>query len=820
MRRIVPFIFFAAPVLADTARVTTVFNRDFRFAFGSNPGAAAPGFDDASWSRTILPHSFSIPYFRSPRFPVGEGWYRKHFTVGETRGRRYRLEFEAAFQVCDVYVNGRRAGGHEGGYTGFAVDLTPYLKTGDNVIAVRVDNFWRGDLPPRAGEHVFSGGLYRDVRLVETGPANIAFNGIRVTTPEVSEARATVLVNVATDAPAGASASVEILDASGTVVGKGVPGTPVVLDKPRLWSPDTPALYTARVTLANGGAIDDIATVRFGVRSFRFDKDKGFFLNGKHLWLRGVNRHQDQAGWGDAVADTAHYRDAKMLKDAGFNFVRGSHYPHDPAFLDACDELGLLVWSENTFWGIGGFSKKDNGTWSCSAYPNDPKYKAGFETNDRRLLAEMIAERINHPSIVVWSMSNEPFFTDKSVMVEAKAHMRDLIDDTHRLDPTRPAGIGGAQREGFDKIGDVTGYNGDGARFPNPGRPSLVAEYGSRIEDRPGTFAPFFTDGTDKPLEWRSGVAIWCGFHHGSIAGSMGRMGIIDYFRLPLRQYWWYRENYAGVPHPAWPVTGRPVAMKLTADRTALTSDGTSDAQVVVTLVDAAGNTVSSAPDVTLDIVSGPGELPTGPSITFRHGTDIDIRDGMAAIAFRSTHAGRTILRARSAGLPDATITFTTTGDDPWRPEYAADWRKPRPYEPGAVRVMKRTVIDNIGASRPTRASSSRDDAHSPDKANDGDAATAWIAAPSTDPAVWRLDLENFYKTDTVTVTFADSAIRDVTLRISDDGEHWTDIAVATGAKGVVTLRPAAGAHGRFVRLDFRGEPPAVSEIVVSGVAD
>ena len=122
-------------------RKCAIFNNDFRFALGEIPDAKSPGFDDSRWSHTGLPRSFAIPYFRSPHFPVGEGWYRKHFSMPRLdAARRVRLDFEAAFQDCDVFLNGRRVGGHQGGYTGFSVDLTPALRVGDNVLAVRVDN--------------------------------------------------------------------------------------------------------------------------------------------------------------------------------------------------------------------------------------------------------------------------------------------------------------------------------------------------------------------------------------------------------------------------------------------------------------------------------------------------------------------------------------------------------------------------------------------------------------------------------------------------------------------------------------------------------
>lgn len=826
-----------APLLAD--RVESNFNRDFRFSLGEHPEAKSPDFNDAAWDRTGLPHSFSIPYFRSPHFLVGEGWYRKHFTVDDIKGRRFRLDFEAVFQVCEVFVNGRRAGGHEGGYTGFSVNLTPYLKHGDNVVAIRVDNKWRADLPPRAGEHVFSGGIYRDVKLVETDEVSIPRNGLKVTTPEVSRDLSNIRVTLNTY-NAGKNRRTlkvitEVTTPGGAVISRGekplqseagaentIIEDQLQIRNPLLWSPESPYLYSARVSLMEEGKTIDTASVRFGIRTLRFDKDKGFFLNGKHLWLRGANRHQDQAGWGDAVANTAHYRDAKLLKEAGFNFVRGSHYPHDPAFLDACDELGLLVWSENTFWGIGGFSQKDDGTWICSAYPVNPKDQPGFEANNRRLLAEMIDDLGNHPSIIVWSMSNEPFFTASSAMAKAKNHMRDLIDDTHRLDPSRPAGVGGAQRAGFDKIGDIIGYNGDGANFPKPDRPSLVAEYGSHIDNRPGVYDPIRGDTKGLKPEWRAGEALWCGFHHGSVAGDMGRMGMIDYFRLPLRQWYWYRNEYAGIAPPEWPKAGKPVALSLSADRVMLTNDGTQDAQIVVSVLGADGKRVSAAPEVKLEIVSGPGELPTGPAITFKNNTDIDIRDGLAAIAFRSWHAGKTVLRATSPGLAPAEITLTTTGEPSWLPGYAAEWQKPRDYRAKPVSAEARKESrDNLAFIRPARVSS-QESKNPADAANDGDPTTRWCAATGALPAFWQVDLENFYTVEKVALHLEKSGDYRYRIETSEDNEHWKSVAEISGEAPATRTHAIAGkTRVRFLRITFTGTPsdawPSLREVKVSG---
>jgi beta-galactosidase/beta-glucuronidase len=183
----------------------------------------------------------------------------------------------------------------------------------------------------------------------------------------------------------------------------------------------------------------------------------------------------------------------------------------------------------------------------------------------------MIRINRNHPSIVVWGMDNEVYFTKKETMPQVRRLLKDMVALSHQLDPTRPASIDGAQRGEIDKLGDVVGYNGDGASlYPNPGIPNFIGEYGSTMSDRPGDYAPGWDDlpntpGADKTKEgswrlpWRSGEAIWAGFDHGSIAGKrFGGMGVIDYFRLPKRQYYWYRNAYAHVAPPGGPWRARP----------------------------------------------------------------------------------------------------------------------------------------------------------------------------------------------------------------------------------------------------------------------
>ena len=845
--------FGAAPLAAEPPRQTINFNREWKFLLGDHPEARASEMADESWDDVGLPHSFSIPYFASPRFYVGIGWYRKHFDVpAHWSKKRLFLEFDGAFQEAEIFVNGRRVGEHVGGYTGFSLDITAAAKTGANVVAVRLDNRWNPRLAPRAGEHVFSGGIYRDVRLVATAPLHIAWYGTFVTTPVVSKTSGTV--NVKTEIRNDSAATktcvltTVVLDPAGKAVARlsstqSVPaGTTVTfsqttdpIPRPKLWHPDHPALYETVSEVHDGDAIVDRTETTFGFRWLAWTADRGFFLNGTHHYFKGANAHQDHAGWGDAVADSGLYRDVRLVKEAGFDFIRGSHYPHAPAFADACDRLGVLFWSENSFWGTAGFKNP----WGSSAYPPEPQDRPGFEQSVKDSLRDMIRIHRNHPSVIAWSMDNEVFFTDETTLPAVRRFLKELVAYSHELDPTRPAAIGGCQRGDLDKLGDIAGYNGDGARlFVNPGIPSVVTEYGSTMTDRPGPYAPGWGDLTDgsggrrSPFfwrhPWRSGEALWCAFDHGSIAGRrFGAMGMIDYFRLPKRQWYWYRNEYRHIPPPAWPVSGTPAALRLTTDKATLRSvDGTDDAQVIVTVVDKDGRALNSTPSVTLSIDSGPGEFPTGPSITFAADSDITIRDGAAAMEFRSYHAGKTVIRATSPGLTDAAITITSLGGPPFIPGVTPAV-KARPYvrfdEEAAGRDGTSQTTSVFGLRTPAQGSSEMP-GHEAAAGNDGSSTTFWQARDTATDAWWQVDLERLVAVSQTRIAFPFDGNYRYHLEFSTDKVHWTrgvDHTRNRLTENSRTEEVAPAVTGRFVRVRFTelppGRPAAVAEMEIVG---
>lgn len=835
--------------LATTnGRERVSFDAGWRFTLGDVPGAAKPGFDDATWSRTGLPHSFSMPYFQASSFYTGYGWYRKTFTLPRgANGRRLSLEFEGAFQDAEVFVNGTPVGRHRGGYTGFPIDISAAVKPGLNVVAVRVNNNWDTRLAPLAGEHVFSGGVYRDVWLVSTDPVHIPWTGTRVTTPGVSAASSRVAVEteVRNDraTPAAATLRTWVVDDAGqrvaTLPDRTVtiaPGATIVASQesapiahPRLWSPETPALYRTVTSVMVDGRERDRFETEFGFRWFAWTADRGFFLNGKHRYLRGANVHQDQAGWGDAVTNGAITRDVAMMKGAGFDFIRGSHYPHDPAFTDATDRQGLLFLSEAPFWGTGGF--KEGGGWTSPAYPTNPADRPAFEASVRQQLAEMIRIHRNHPSILGWSMGNETFFSAPESMPAVRRFLGELVALTHRLDPTRAAVIGGAQRGEIDRIGDVAGYNGDGATlFLNPGVPSMVTEYGSTIADRPGEYAPGWGDlpqaapktgGYPWRFAWRSGEAIWAGFDHGSIAGrKFGSMGIVDYARLPKRAWYWYRNAYAHVPPPAWPQAGTAAALRLTSSAPAIRrADGTDDVQLTVTVVDAAGTPLANTPPVRLAIESGPGELPTGRSITFRPGDDIAIREGQAAIAMRSWQAGTTRLRATSPGLRDAVLEVPTLSGPRFVPG-VTPLAEDRPYT-RFVGVVQDQPDGTFGLDNPTSASTAAAD-HPSRRANDGNVATYWQAAAG-DPAPWLyVDPERVLKYRSIRLVFPQAAAYGFVAEVRGLDGHWRKVAEqAAGADSrkerEIATEPTIGGRLRITLRAPAATIAGIAEVSITG---
>lgn len=826
----------------ESVRQRLNLNREWKFFLGDSVGAEAPAFDDGSWARINLPHNFSMPYFQSAHWYTGYGWYRKNLVVpAGWKTKRIFIEFEGAFRVAEIFVNGKQVGTHQGGYTGFSFDITEQLHEGNNLLAVRLNNLFSRRLAPRNGDHNFTGGIYRDVYLVVTEPVHVTWYGTFVTTPNLSSTSGRVQIQTELRNESTMDRTVtlktEILESGGKKVASVVtkqhlsPKSTVEFTQltkpvknPKLWHPRHPNRYKAVTTVLEGTKVLDTYETPFGFRWMTWTADQGFFLNGEHYYFRGANVHQDHAGWASAITNAAVLRDVRMIKDCGMDFIRGSHYPHDPSFSDACDSLGILLWEENDFWGSGG-NQRESDNWydGSGAYPLNEEDRPGFEESVKSNLKEMIRIHRNHPSIIVWSMCNEPFFTDWRTTSKVRTFLKELTDLTHQLDSTRKVGIGGCQRGEMDKIGDIAGYNGDGARlFINPGIPNVVTEYGSTIAKRPGKYTPGWGDLQKDRFSWRSGEALWCAFDYGTRAGDFGLMGMIDYFRLPKNMYYWYRNEYKKIAPPEPAREGIPARLELTSDKLVLRhTDGTDDAFLVVSVQDAAGKQLSNSPDVNLKIVSGPGEFPTGSSITFSANSDIYIRDGKAAIEFRAYEGGKTVIEASSAGIKSDTIVLETKGLPVWR-EGLTSRVTERPYTRyvWVKPVVENLPVVNIAFQKPTRASSEAA-GKTANLANDKDSLSAWTASAVTPNTWWQVDLENIYVVSEVKVRFPFGDMGDFKIELSKDNQNW-DLLAADHAENKTPNRRFLTNNklvGRFLRISFTNPTTAISigEVEVFG---
>ena len=381
-----------------------------------------------------LPHDWDI--FEGPNsgkgatgtgggwFEAGKGEYRKTFK--SSGDEVVKLHFEGVYQKADVYVNGQKAGQHHYGYTPFTVDVTPYInkvKKQANEVVVKVDNSEQPNCRWYSGS-----GIYRHVWL-ETMPAlHIAENGVFVTTPEVSadKARVQVDVTVQNESQTDRNATVVVGSAQLMVVAvkageSKTVSTTLFVNNPRLWSPESPTLYEAKVELKETGNIIDNTTVKYGIRSFSFDAENGFVLNGKKVLINGACIHHDDGVLGACAFDDAEIRKVRQMKEAGFNLIRTSHNPTTRAFLDACDSLGMLVIDE-AFDG-----------WRTQKNPYD--YSTVIDSCFRQDIHVMVLRDRNHPSVISWSIGNEVIERKDIRVVYTARQMKKAI---HELDMTRP----------------------------------------------------------------------------------------------------------------------------------------------------------------------------------------------------------------------------------------------------------------------------------------------------------------------------------------------------------------------------------------------
>lgn len=397
--------------------VAESFNKGWLFTLDADSVApSAADFDDSSWRKLSLPHDWSIEMLPSPSlnactgfFPGGLGWYRKHFTVNDSLPVHY-VYFEGVYNRSEVYVNGRLVGKRPNGYISFYYDITPYLQPGENVIAVKVDHTREADSRWYTGS-----GIYRDVYLIHTPATHFSPWGLGWKASKISAKSATVEVEFETISPSSTPVKVNarLTDKNGKVIARAAKsakggekgGMKLKVSKPELWDIDSPNLYTLDVELLADGKVVDSASCRVGLRTLDFSADKGFFLNGRNIKVKGVCLHHDAGVLGSVVPKEVWKRKLMNLKEIGVNAIRMSHNPQAPVVYDLCDELGLLVMDEaSDEWE---FPKRK---WVTGWNVGTPKFEGSYDFFNEWIehdVADMVRRDRNHPCVAFWSIGNE-----------------------------------------------------------------------------------------------------------------------------------------------------------------------------------------------------------------------------------------------------------------------------------------------------------------------------------------------------------------------------------------------------------------------------
>ncbi|MDR2388616.1 MAG: DUF4982 domain-containing protein [Tannerellaceae bacterium] len=612
--------------LSAQMRSEFLLEKNWRFTRGDNPGYSQVGFDDSHWQSVSVPHDWAIygpfsPYNDSQEvaiaqdgqqeaFPqagrtgglpfVGVGWYRTQFEASLFfPGKKIFLLFDGAMSYAEVYVNGNKAGNWPYGYNSFYMDITPWVKPGKPVtLAVRLENL------PESSRWYPGAGLYRNVHVIVTEDAHIPIWGTAVTTPVVKREFARVVLKTRIARPERSEPSryrlftelrnpngIKILDLQSDLSEFDMDcfTQELIVRTPRLWSPDTPELYTAVSRLYDGGLLKDEYTTTFGIRSIGIIPDKGFFLNGEKVKFKGVCNHHDLGPLGAAVNDAAIRRQIRMLKDMGCNAIRTSHNMPAPELVKACDEMGMMLMAE-TF-----------DEWATAKCRNG--YHLLFGEWAEKDLVNLIRHYRNNPSVVMWCIGNE--VPDQQTENGAKL-ARFLQDICHREDPTRPVTQGmdhglAVINNNFAALMDVVGFNyrlfvyGD-AYKKLPQQILLGSETASTVSSRGVYKFPVVrkamaqyddhqSSGYDvehcswsnlpeddflhqEDLPYTIGEFVWTGFdylgeptpYYSNWPSHSSLFGIIDLAGIPKDRYYLYRSHWNKtaktlhiLPHWTWP---------------------------------------------------------------------------------------------------------------------------------------------------------------------------------------------------------------------------------------------------------------------------
>lgn len=576
------YMFSQVEVISES-RIKTSINPGWRFHLG-DPDAEnyTTNFDDSKWEMVNVPHSLELTSMDlngyqddkyQETFMRNVGWYRRDISVTADKNKKVFLEFEGVHQVTDVWINGKHVGQHAvGGYTPFHFDISSFVNYGTkNLVTVLADNRRRDDVPPDPGpmDYIKFGGLYRDAYLVETNPVHVTFNwesessGQYITTPTVDPVNMNGTVNIKTEVRNESQESKPITVTTRLVDNKGIvvlklkqtrtvasSGATVfnqigsIEDDLHLWSLDEPYLYRVNTTVSDADNLVDEIECKMGFRKIEITNTEGLLLNGEPVKLIGTNRHQHYGFIGDAMPNSLHYKDVLQIKQLGMNVLRTAHYPHDDAVIEACDELGILLYEEAPTWmSIG------NEAW--------------FDNYEKAARA-MVRNHRNHPSVFIWGAGiNHRGYVPR-------AHNIIKQEDPIRLTASQSSRWTGWQTSGLT---DIYGQMVYGPYYWSGNEPVLAMEGGRG----PKAVNHYL----DNPM--KLGLISWTAhayytFHPTDTPKDRSRSGLMTVFRYPRPGLMWYKAELTKFPYThietEWKEGTNEVVVYSNADKVELLLNG------------------------------------------------------------------------------------------------------------------------------------------------------------------------------------------------------------------------------------------------------
>jgi beta-galactosidase len=577
-------LFFSCAGLRVTAQSTLTstadFNQNWKFFLGNDPKASATNYNDTRWRSLSLPHDWGVEgtfskahpaTFGGGALPGGTGWYRKKFAVPATdKGKYIAVDFDGVYRNSEVWINGHLLGKRPNGYIAFRYELSAYLNYGgQNTIAVKVDN----SRQPNARWYSGSG-IYREVKLITKNRTHIDHWGVAVSTPAVNAQTAKVKIQVKLTSllQAGTAVSIKnlVYDQDKKLVATvtsplKITGTSTALSaaldvkQPRLWSDVNPYLYTLETQVLLGAKVIDTYQTPLGIRTFTFDADKGFVLNGKEIKIKGVCNHHDLGALGTAFNVRAAERQLQLLKAMGCNGIRTSHNPPASALLDLCDRMGFIVMDEAfDMW----VKKK-----------SDFDYHLDFVKWHKKDLQDQILRDRNHPSVFIWSVGNEiQEQWGKGADTTGRTISRELVKIVKDLDQTRPITTANNDVNLYNNLissnaFEMIGYNYNHDKWKAfhqtyPGKKLIATETTSALQtrghyDMPSDSMRIWPTAWDKPL-LTGNADLSCSAYDNCYApwGSTHEATLKAFMNDPVvsGMYVWTGFDYLGEPTPyEWP---------------------------------------------------------------------------------------------------------------------------------------------------------------------------------------------------------------------------------------------------------------------------